>query len=156
MNVGFGSRLCENACAVLKSALLRKICQRLVNQQPGNLRRNAVFVPVLTVKPVLKRFHSAWVDLCRSRPRSVLVRSNANGWASLCNCLAVAPLCPIDASVFDFSQADQLQRAYQSTQTWIEGGELIRTGVAGSLQAYTQTASLSVSEPMAGFDFHTS
>lgn len=50
----------------------------------------------------------------------------------------VAPLCPLDASVFDFSQTDQLmQRAYQSTQTWIEGGGLIRTGVPGSLQAHT-------------------
>ncbi|MEG0969247.1 MAG: hypothetical protein RSG92_28195, partial [Pseudomonas sp.] len=38
--------------------------------------------------------------------------------------------CPLDASVFDFSQTDQLlQRAYQSTQTWIEGTQLIRTGV---------------------------
>ena len=27
LNVFYGSRLCENACAVLKSALLRKICQ---------------------------------------------------------------------------------------------------------------------------------
>jgi NTE family protein len=51
---------------------------------------------------------------------------------------AVAPLCPLDASVFDFSQTDQLmQRAYQSTQTWIEEGGLIRTGVPGSLQAHT-------------------
>ena len=46
---------------VLKSALLRKICQRLVSQQTENLRRNAIFVPVLTVKPALKRFHTAWV-----------------------------------------------------------------------------------------------
>ncbi|MNG28217.1 hypothetical protein D3C84_1134500 [compost metagenome] len=28
-----GSRLCENAYTALKSALLRKICRRLVNQQ---------------------------------------------------------------------------------------------------------------------------
>ena len=60
-------RLCENACAILKSALLRKICQRLVNQQTGNLRRNAIFVPALTVKLALKRFHTAWVDFCLSR-----------------------------------------------------------------------------------------
>ncbi|WP_083207082.1 hypothetical protein [Pseudomonas sp. 24 R 17] len=43
----------------MKSALLRKICQRLVNQQTGNLRRAAIFVPVLTVKPALKRFYTA-------------------------------------------------------------------------------------------------
>lgn len=50
----------------------------------------------------------------------------------------VAPLCPLDASVFDFSQTDQLlQRAYHSTQTWIEGGGLIRTGIPDSLQAHT-------------------
>ena len=55
-------RLCENACAVLKSALLRKICQRLVNQQTGNLRRSAIFVPVLTVKPAPKCFHTAWTQ----------------------------------------------------------------------------------------------
>lgn len=54
-------RLCENTCAVLKSALLRKIRQRLVNQQTGNLRSNAIFVPFLTVKLDLKRFHTAWV-----------------------------------------------------------------------------------------------
>ncbi|MFL1526299.1 patatin-like phospholipase family protein [Pseudomonas sp. O230] len=50
----------------------------------------------------------------------------------------VAPLCPLDASVFDFSQTDQLlQRAYHTTQTWIEGGGLIRTGIPDSLQAHT-------------------
>lgn len=50
----------------------------------------------------------------------------------------VAPLCPMDASVFDFSQTDQLlQRAYQSTQVWIEEGGLIRTGVPDSLRAHT-------------------
>lgn len=53
----------------------------------------------------------------------------------------VAPLCPLDASVFDFSQTDKLlQRAYQSTQKWIEGGGLTRTGVPGSLQAHTHHA----------------
>lgn len=53
----------------------------------------------------------------------------------------VAPLCPLDASVFDFSQTDQLmQRAYLSTKTWIEGGGLIRTGVPESLQAHTHHA----------------
>lgn len=52
----------------------------------------------------------------------------------------VAPLCPLNASVFDFSQTDQLlKRAYQSTQTWIEEGGLIRTGVPDSLQAHTHT-----------------
>jgi NTE family protein len=52
----------------------------------------------------------------------------------------VAPLCPLNASVFDFSQTDQLlERAYQSTQTWIEEGGLIRTGVPDSLQAHTHT-----------------
>jgi hypothetical protein len=64
--VRFGSRLCENACSVLKSALLRKICPRLVNQQTGDLRRSAIFAPVLTVKPALKPFHTAWVDCSRS------------------------------------------------------------------------------------------
>jgi len=55
-------RLCENACAILKSALLRKICQRLVNQQAVNLSRNAIFVAVLTVKPTSKRFYTAWTQ----------------------------------------------------------------------------------------------
>lgn len=53
----------------------------------------------------------------------------------------VAPLCPLDASVFDFSQTGQLlQRAYTSTQAWIEGGGLIRTGIPDSLQAHTHHA----------------
>ena len=53
----------------------------------------------------------------------------------------VAPLCPLDASVFDFSQTDQLlQRAYQSTLTWIEEGGLIRTGIPDSLLAHTHHA----------------
>jgi hypothetical protein len=46
-----GSRLCENTCAVLKSALLRKIFQRLVYQQPENLRRIAIFARVLAANP---------------------------------------------------------------------------------------------------------
>lgn len=55
----------------------------------------------------------------------------------------VAPLCPLDASVFDFSQTDKLlQRAYQSTQKWIDDGGLVRTGVPGSLQAHTHSAAL--------------
>jgi hypothetical protein len=53
-------RLCENACAALKSALLGKICERLVNQETENLRRSAIFVPVLTENPAPKRFHAAW------------------------------------------------------------------------------------------------
>lgn len=53
----------------------------------------------------------------------------------------VAPLCPLDASVFDFSQTDKLlQRAYDSTKKWIEEGGLVRTGVPGSLQAHTHSA----------------
>lgn len=61
-------------------------------------------------------------------------------YASRASIHVVAPLCPLDASVFDFSQTDQLlQRAYQSTQTWIEEGGLIRTGVPDSLQAHTHT-----------------
>lgn len=57
----FGFRLCENACTVLMSALLRKIRQHLVSQQTWNLRRIAIFVPVLIVKLALKRFHPVWV-----------------------------------------------------------------------------------------------
>ncbi|MDL2184589.1 patatin-like phospholipase family protein [Pseudomonas sp. ChxA] len=58
-------------------------------------------------------------------------------YASRASIHVVAPLCPLNASVFDFSQTDQLlQRAYQSTQTWIEKGGLIRTGVPDSLQAH--------------------
>ena len=50
----------------------------------------------------------------------------------------VPPLCPLDASVFDFNQTDQLlQRACHSTKTWIEGGGLIRVGVPDSLLAHT-------------------
>lgn len=44
----------------LKSALQRKICQRLVYQQPENFRRNAILAPVLAVKPAQKRLHTAW------------------------------------------------------------------------------------------------
>jgi hypothetical protein len=51
-----GPRLCENACAVLKSALLRKICQRLVNHQIRNLRRSAIFVPSPDCKTCSKMF----------------------------------------------------------------------------------------------------
>lgn len=50
----------------------------------------------------------------------------------------VPPLCPLDASVFDFNQTDQLlQRAYQSTQAWIEAGGLIHVGIPDSLRAHT-------------------
>ena len=50
----------------------------------------------------------------------------------------VPPLCPLDASVFDFNQTDQLlQRAYQSTQSWIEAGGLIHVGIPDSLRAHT-------------------
>jgi NTE family protein len=50
----------------------------------------------------------------------------------------VPPLCPLDASVFDFNQTDQLlQRAYQSTQAWIEEGGLVRDGIPDSLLAHT-------------------
>lgn len=51
-------RLCKNACAVLKYALLRKICQHLVNQQTRNSRRSAIFAPVLSVKPNLTFLHT--------------------------------------------------------------------------------------------------
>lgn len=81
VSVSFGSRLCENACTALKSALLRKICRCLDSQQTWTLRRNAIFVPILTVKLALKRFHTAWVVLCRSPPRRVVVNSDANGWS---------------------------------------------------------------------------
>ncbi|WP_432218617.1 patatin-like phospholipase family protein [Pseudomonas kribbensis] len=50
----------------------------------------------------------------------------------------VAPLCPLSASVFDFTQTDQLmQRAFLSTQEWIKEGGLIRTGIPDSLLAHT-------------------
>lgn len=51
-------RLCKNAGIVLTSALLRKICKRLVSQQTCILSRNAIFAPLLTVKPALNRFHT--------------------------------------------------------------------------------------------------
>ena len=44
----------KNAGTVLKTALIRKICRRLVDQQTKKLRRNAIFVPILTVKPALR------------------------------------------------------------------------------------------------------
>ena len=56
--------LCKNAGTILKSALLRKICQSLINQQTYNLRRNAIFVPILTIKRALKRFYSASAKSC--------------------------------------------------------------------------------------------
>lgn len=59
--------MCENARTVLKFALLREICQRLVNQQTGNLRRNAIFGPLQTVKPAPKRFHTAWAKSSQLR-----------------------------------------------------------------------------------------
>jgi hypothetical protein len=58
-------RLCENTCAVLKSALLCKIRERLINQQTENLRKSAIFVPVLTKKPAPKRFHTVWTHSSR-------------------------------------------------------------------------------------------
>ena len=67
VNGSYGSRLCENAFTVLKSALLRKICRSLVGQQTENLRSNAILAPILTVKFALKRFHTAWVGFCPSR-----------------------------------------------------------------------------------------
>jgi len=59
-------RLCKNAGSVLKSALLLKICRRLVSQQTWNLRRNAFFVPTQTIKPARKRFYTA--SAIRSHP----------------------------------------------------------------------------------------
>lgn len=38
-------RVCKNACAVLKSALLRKICWCLCNQQTRKLCRSVIFAP---------------------------------------------------------------------------------------------------------------
>lgn len=49
-------RLSVDACAVLKSALLREICERLVNPQTGHLRRNKIFIPVLTGNTFSKAF----------------------------------------------------------------------------------------------------
>ena len=65
------SRLCENACAILKSALLSKICQRLVNQQTGNSCRSAIFVPFLTLKSAPERFHTAWTVSCLPEPAAI-------------------------------------------------------------------------------------
>lgn len=63
----FRLRLCKRAGTALKSALLRKICQRLVNQWTWNLRRSAIFALVLSVKPALKPF-------TQPRPKSGLAR----------------------------------------------------------------------------------
>jgi hypothetical protein len=52
-------RLCKNADIVLKSALLRKICHRLVNPAHENLRRRAIFGSPLNVNSALKRFYTA-------------------------------------------------------------------------------------------------
>lgn len=57
-------RVCKNADTVWKSASLRRICQHLASQQTLNLRRNAIFVLVLTVKPALKRFYIASTQSC--------------------------------------------------------------------------------------------
>lgn len=51
---------------VLKSVVLCKICQHLVGQQSLTLRRNAIFVAVLTIKLALNRFHTAWAKSGRS------------------------------------------------------------------------------------------
>ena len=48
-------RLCKNVDTVLKSALLRKI-------RPDICVGTRFFVLVLTVKPALKRFHTAWTQ----------------------------------------------------------------------------------------------
>lgn len=77
----FWPRVCKNACAVLKSALLRKICWCLCNQQTRNLRRNAIIAPAPTVKRVLKRFYTASAVFCLSWLRNVQVKSDANGWS---------------------------------------------------------------------------
>jgi len=45
---------CEKTRAQLKTALLRKICRRSVDQQTKKLPGNAIFVPILTVKPALR------------------------------------------------------------------------------------------------------
>ena len=90
-------RVCKNACAVLKSALLRKICWCLCNQQTRKLCRSVIFAPPPTVRRVLKCFYTAAAVLCLLWLQRVLaksdaiagqneckwlVRSNANGWSS--------------------------------------------------------------------------
>lgn len=59
--VRFRSRLCKNAGSVLKSALLLKICRRLICQQTLSLRRRAFFVPIQTIKPTRKCFYTVSV-----------------------------------------------------------------------------------------------
>lgn len=50
----------------------------------------------------------------------------------------VPPLCPLDTSVFDFNHTNQLlQRAYQSTRSWIQEDGLLTFGVPHALQEHT-------------------
>ncbi|MOA48126.1 hypothetical protein D3C78_1708260 [compost metagenome] len=57
--------------------------------------------------------------------------------ASSASIHVVAPLCPLDVSLFDFSQtAELLQRAQRQTRKWLAAGGLERGGVPGALEAH--------------------
>jgi predicted secreted protein len=58
--------VCKNAGTVLKSALLREICQRLANQQNWDLHRRAILAPHQATKTARKRFYTASAKSCRS------------------------------------------------------------------------------------------
>ncbi len=51
--------------------------------------------------------------------------------------LVVPPLCPLAASVYDFSRASELiENAKQNTRHWLEGGGLHRHGIPGALRPH--------------------
>lgn len=57
--------------------------------------------------------------------------------ASSASIHVVAPLCPLDVSLFDFSQTAQLlQRAQRQTRKWLDAGGLERGGVPSALEAH--------------------
>lgn len=88
---------------------------------------------------------------CRTPPRGLVAMalhalnllsmrqlvSDIELYAAQASIHVVAPLCPLDVSVFDFSRSDQLlSRARRHTLDWLAAGGLLRTGVPGALQAH--------------------
>lgn len=72
----FRPRLCENACAVLKSALLRKSVSVWWLSRPEICIGARFSFQILTVKPAPKRFHTAWTQIRVATGKN---RSVANG-----------------------------------------------------------------------------
>lgn len=65
------------------------------------------------------------------------LRQDYDRYANDAQIHVVPPLCPLSQSAYDYSNgAELIRRARQSTEAWIAGGGLTRTGFPGALMAH--------------------